>query len=103
MLPGTVLAHRTVSISCPVRVGSIEALYFGCSWVIVYFAYDDYVAPGSKDDHLLHLLHPRRPRTRGRTTTSAPRARTVDYFHCDALHFDRLRRLYFRCTTRLVE
>ena len=65
MLPGTVLAHRTVSVSSPVRVDSIEALYFGCLRTIVYFAY-------------------------------------VDYFHCDALRFDRLRRLYFRCTARLV-
>ena len=26
----------------------------------------------------------------------------IDYFHCDALCFGRLRRLYFRCTARLV-
>ena len=42
MLPGMVLAHRTVSVSSPVCVDSIEEIYFGCSRTIVYFAYVDY-------------------------------------------------------------
>ena len=59
------LIRSRYRVSSSVRVDGIEALYFGCSRTIIYFAY-------------------------------------IDYFHCDGLRFDRLRRLYFHCSARPV-
>ena len=57
MLLGTVLAHCTVSVSSSVRVDSIEALYFGCSWTIIYFAYVDYFHCDTLRFNWLRLLY----------------------------------------------
>ena len=81
LLVYAVLARRTMRVSFPVHVDSIEASYGRCLRTIGYVAYG-----------------PQRVRTRTNHGIGSD-ARTIHY---DALRFDRLRRRYFRCTARLV-